>query len=346
MNCFSFPVAAPRVTRASAAGLALYMALAQLAPAARAADDDGLFATTNANPFIQIYSLPSPSMAAASGPGRWAWRVELDIANNALQENGDASERVVLDGETYRSSFSLSRTLSDEWSGTVTVPLVAHGGGFLDGLVRDWHDLFGLTNSRRDEFRDGSLNYEYGRDGGDAFRLAERSRGVGDVRLMLDRKVHTADPRRRMSVRAGLKLPTGSSEDLHGSGSTDVSLQWLGTDAATLAARRLTLAWMIGGLWLGDGEVLDGLRREFVAIGSLGVSRPVWGRVVARLQLDGHSSFYDTALRPLGARSVQLSFGASIALARAGRIDVALIENLFTDTTPDVVLHLAWRGAF
>jgi hypothetical protein len=41
-----------------------------------------------------------------------------------------------------------------------------------------------------------------------------------------------------------------------------------------------------------------------------------------------------------------LAFGGTVELARAGRIDIAMIENLSTDTTPDVTLHLGWRRHF
>lgn len=321
-------------------------ALLALPAAEPSTDDRGLFATTNQNPFIQIYSLPSPAMNAAPGMDRWAWGIELDVANGAIQDEPASSERLTLDGETYRTSLSLRRQVSARIVAGLSVPFVAHGGGFLDSFVRDWHDLFGLSNSRRDAFADNALDYSYTDDSGEAFHLNERSRGLGDVRLTLDYGLDTTDARRRMGWRAGLKLPTGASDELHGSGSIDVSMQLLATDAATLAAWNTTLAWMIGGMWLGEGEVLESLRRDLVAVGSIGLSRPLWRNLTVRLQLDGHSSFYDTDLEPLGAASVQLSFGGSILLAGAGRLDLVLVENLFTDTTPDLALHLAWRSGF
>jgi len=338
--------ACSRPPAAALHGTALYIAAALAFLHAEASPaDDGLFVTTDQNPFIHIYSLPSPALHTAPGHGRWAWRMELDVTNGAIRDDLPSGASVTLDGETYRSTFSLYHGLSERVTVGLGVPFVAHSGGFLDSFVRGWHDLFGLTNSRREEFEDDVLEYSY-RDGATLFHMSERSKGIGDVRLTLDRRLGEPEAPRRMSLRAGLKLPTGSSGELHGSGSTDASLQLLAEDEATLSAWNTTLAWMIGGLWLGEGEVLDGLRRDVVAVGSIGVSRPVWRKLSLRLQLDGHSSFYDSDLRPLGSSSVQLAFGGSVALTHAGRIDLAMIENLFTDTTPDLVLHFAWRGAF
>ncbi|MFU8822071.1 MAG: DUF3187 family protein [Gammaproteobacteria bacterium] len=309
--------------------------------------DQSLFSTSDGNPFIQIYSLPSPAAYPAPAPRRWAWRFGFDLASSSITEERPTGERIVMDGETYRTSISLDYGLSERLAIGIAVPLVAHSGGFLDGFVQDWHDLFSLSNERREDFEDDSLDYSYVENGVEMFGLRDRDRGLGDIRLTTDWDLQGApDATRSLVLRSGLKLPTGSSDTLRGSGSTDLSLQLLSTDRQTLDRWGMTLSWMIGGLWLGNGDVLAPLREDLVAIGSIGLSRPIWRRLSARLQLDGHSAFYDSELRPLGASSVQLTFGGSIELARARRIDFAMVQNLFTDTTPDLGIHLAWRGGY
>jgi hypothetical protein len=303
---------------------------------------EGMFATSDQSPFVQIYGLPSPTEASARGRGSRALAFRADVTSNSITEQR-AGERIVLDGETYRTVVEASYGLSDRLAVGVTLPFVAHTGGFLDSIIHEWHDSLGLSNTRREVFPPDALQYSYS-GGAGQFALLQRTRGIGDVRLTADWRLREGGAHgRSLAVRGGLKLPTGASESLHGSGSTDVSLQLLSIDRATLAAWRTTLDWMIGGLWLGDSDVLDGLRRDAVAIGSVGLSRPVWRALSLRLQLDGHTSFYDTPLRPIGAASVQLAFGGTVELARAGRLDIAVIENLATDTTPDVTLHLGWR---
>lgn len=315
--------------------------------AAACGQEQGLFATTDQSPFIQFYSLPSPAIRPAPGRGRWHWHFSFDVASNAIEDGDPAAEHIVLSGETYRTGISLDVGLSERLTAGLAVPLVAHSSGMLDGLVRDWHDLFGLSNERREAVSKRALSYAYTLPAGEQIALEKRARGLGDLRLTVD--WHLRAPRGdegSLVLRPGLKLPTGSSDALRGSGSTDLSLQLLSADPQTLSRWNMTLSWMAGGMWLGRADVLDGIRRDWVAIGSIGVSRPLWRRFVARLQLDGHSAIYDSGLRALGSGSIQVTFGGSIELAHASRLDIAMVENLFTDTTPDLGLHVSWRGTF
>jgi hypothetical protein len=327
-------------------GRALY--IAALCPfAAASADDRGLFRTTNQNPFVQIYTLPSPAPTPAPPPRSWTFSFAADIASNSILEQNTALDRVVLDGETYRTTLSIAYGVSERLTAELILPYVAHSGGFMDSLIEDWHDLWGLSNDRRDDFDSNSLDFSYAEAGEDRFALRDRDRDLGDIRLSAEWRLRDADEAQRsLAIRGGLKLPTGSADALTGSGGTDLSLQLLSTDNATLSAWNVTLAWMIGGLWLGEGDVLEDMRRDAVAIGSVGLSRPVWRNLTARLQLDGHSAFYDSRLAPIGSGGLQLTFGGSIDLARGGRIDIAMMQNLATDAIPDLGLHLAWREAF
>lgn len=331
---------APRIV---ANGILYIAACALPWSGAAAAEDRSLFATWDQNPFIQVHYLPGAQQLPALGRGQWHAQVGYDLASNASDETRPSGDRLVLDGESHRTHLELSHGLGERLSLTLAVPFVAHTGGFLDGFIQEWHSLLGLSNRRRKAFDDDELAFAFLPAEGPGFAVAERSRGIGDLRLSADWRLRPATAESRsLSLRGGIKLPTGDSATLLGSGSTDFSLQVLSTDEVTLSRWGMTLGWMLGGLWLGPGEVLDDLRRDLVVFGSAGVSRPVSRRLGVRLQFDAHTPFYDSRLRALGSSSVQASIGGSLDLAH-GRLDLALTENLFTDTTPDVGLHLAWR---
>lgn len=330
------------------AGPGSYLLLLALAPAQPALPSDAaLFDTTNGNPFIAIYSLPSPAETPRIRPGATSLQLGFDLSNSSRLEQNPAGERLTLDGETYRVTALLYHRLSPRWSLGVALPLLRHSGGFLDGFIRSWHELFGLSNNRRDVFDDDQLDFSYSAPNDESFLLRRGDWGLGDARLLADWELRShAGQGRSLLLRGGLKLPSGSSSRLRGSGGTDLSLQLLSTDGETLSAWGMTLAWMVGGLWLGDSDVLDGIRRDAVAIGAVGVSRPLWRNLSGRVQLDGHTAFYDSGLNALGSGSIQLSVGASIALKHAGRLDFAMKQNLFTDATPDFGIHLGWRNVF
>ncbi len=300
------------------------------------------FVTTNQNPFIQVFHLPWSSEPVRPVAGEWTLGWTVDVANGSISEElGD--RRVVIDGETWRTSLAFSRGLSPRLEAGIIIPLVSHQSGIFDGFIRDWHDSFGLTNSRRDQFRDYTLDYRYTEAGDARVEVVSASSGIGDIRLTTAWRLDAeTGGDRHLSLRAGVKLPTGSASRLHGSGSVDLSLQLHAIDERTLSFAGTTLSWMIGAMRLGQGDVLDDLRRDHVAIGSIGIARPVWRNLLLKVQLDAHSPIYDSDLEILGARALQLVVGGAIRLPR-GVIDIGLVENVVTDPTPDFGIHFAWH---
>lgn len=301
------------------------------------------FLTSNQNPFIQIYSVPPAQDAQLTGTGAWRIALQLDLTNNSIAED-DPAESIVLDGETYRSTLWLSYGVSDELEVGLAIPYVMQRQGVFDHFIEQWHDTFGLTNSKRTDFEENQLNYAYA--GADlSLQVDKPAEGLGDIRLTLGFPIYKNNAEQSaLAVHAGLKLPSGDAAKLLGSGGTDLALQLSATDGALLANWKSTLFWSVGVLRLGSGEVLETIRRDYVAIGSVGLSRPMTERIALKLQLDGQTSFYDSDLDALGSDAVQLIVGGQIALPGDSSLDLGLVENLFTDATPDLVFHLAWRA--
>jgi hypothetical protein len=265
------------------------------------------------------------------------------LTSNSIAENG-TDESIVIDGETYRTTLWIKYGLTERLEAGLIVPYVMQRRGVFDNFIEDWHDTFGLSNRKRTVFEDRQLNFSY--SGDDASQqLSVPTEGLGDVRLTLGYPVYGNDQAdRRIVLRAGLKLPSGDATRLTGSGGTDLALQLDATDAAALAGWNTALFWSAGVLRLGSGEVLEAIRRDYVALGTVAVARPLTEKVALKLQLDGHSSFYDSGLAGLGSSAVQLTVGGQIDLSRGSSLDLGLVENLFTDTTPDLVFHFALRS--
>ncbi len=299
------------------------------------------FLNANRNPFIQVYDPPAPGAAHPVGAGGWRADFQLDLTSNSIGE-GDGAETIVLDGETYRAAVTLAYGLSERVEAGIVIPYVMHRRGVFDHFIEQWHDTFGLSNRKRTAFARDQLEYSYA--GTEASqRLEEPAEGLGDIRLFLGFPLALGGEGRDIALHASLKLPSGDAAKLLGSGGGDLALQLSARDDRLLRGWDTTLFWSAGLLRLGAGEVLEPIRRDYVAIGSLGLGRPLTRNLSLKLQLDGHTSFYDSELAALGSNTVQLTVGGQIDLPGRGSIDLGLVENLFTDTTPDLVFHMAWR---
>lgn len=325
---------------------ALYLLALLLPPDGAALAEPVLFDVNNQHPLVQLHAPPAPGERTPLPPGDWRWDLGLRLNNNAIQEGDAAAERIVLDGETYRTALTVSRGLRAGLAVTATVPLVAHSGGFMDSFIIDWHDLWGLSNERRKDFENNQLDFSYVRDNFELVALRESARGIGDVRLDVDWHLRAAGAgQRSLVLRGGVKLPTGSSDRLLGSGGTDFSLQLLSSDHRSLEAWNVSLAWSLGALWLGESDVLDSIREDLVGIASAGFRWRMTQRFEAGMQVDMHTAMYDSDLRALGRGGVQLTTGFGVRLRGGSLVELAMIQNLRTDTTPDFGLYLGWRSA-
>jgi len=319
--------------------------VAVLALAAAAATPAEPFATRNQSPLARLYGLPAAAPAVLLAPDRREVVARLDIANNFTRRTV-GGETIWLDGETYELTLALRggaawRGRRAEWG--VELPLVAHSGGFLDDAIDDWHETLGFRDGGRSNVASDVLRYSYERDGVELLRVDRAGSGLGDLRLTAGLALD-ADPAHPVALRAALKLPTGDSDRLFGSGGADVAL-WL------VAARGLGDHWRadgaLGGALLMRGDVLPALQRRAGAFGHLGLSYRIVDDLRFRIQLDGHTALYaDSALPQLDKSALQIVLGWQWRPSRRVAFDLALAEDLVDFASPDVSVHLQVHAGF
>lgn len=286
------------------------------------------------NPFLQIYGLPAFQTAAIAGPGGFVLGMSFDITNDADDTESD-TEQLIIDGETTTLALSVRRRVHERLELGVDLPYVRHSGGSLDGLIKDWHDIFGLSNSRREGPED-QLRHSYISDGTTLVGLDSPVSGIGDVQLS------AAVPFSRVTVRASVKLPTGDPDKLTGSGAADFSLGVYGSRVYTFSERDLSLSGFVGALALGDGDVLPELQRSFVPYGGLAVRWQATDRFGLATQLSVQGSYFDTDFDDIGGNTLQLGFGADY---RTGNFlwRFAFAEDLNAQATADFAMQLSVR---
>ncbi|AJE02325.1 DUF3187 family protein [Geobacter pickeringii] len=307
------------------------------------------FRTVNMSPVVQIFGLPAIGTARLLPKGGGEASLVFDAANNFAIDQTQR-EQVVLDGETYRLALGLRYGIAKGIEGGIEVPFIFHSGGELDGFVEWFHSSFGFDTGGRDQVPEGRLLYTYSRDGVQQFRVDHPNGGIGDIRLTTGIRLYddeSAAPR-ALALRAALKLPTGNSGKLRGSGSVDGSLWLTGSDDYRLGGwGHATIFAAAGGMVMSKGDVLKDQQKSVAAFGSLGAGWSPFDWFALKVQTNWHSSLYrGSTLRELDFDTLQIIGGGTIAFPTGTALDLGVSEDLNVKTSPDVVFHLALTQRF
>jgi hypothetical protein len=306
------------------------------------------FYTQNQSPVIQIFGLPSIG-APLLVPARKAdLRLIIDVANNFFQ-NDNQRESVVLDGQSTRISLDARYGISKNFEVGLVIPYIIEGGGFTDGFLDWYHSTFGFTPSGRDQAPKNRLLYQYQKDQQVLLNVNKSSHGIGDIQLMGGLQLYQSavKPSRAISLRTSLKLPTGDSQQLHGSGSTDLALWITAGEDFQPGIGHMSVFGAGGVMGMTDGDVLKDQQRNLVGFGALGVGWSPAHWIAFKLQANGHSSFYkNSELKELNGSSAQLTIGGTLAFSKNINLDIGVTENILNRSSPDVVFHLDLRSRF
>jgi len=255
----------------------------------------------------------------------------------------------MLDGETYDFTLSLRYGIAKDLELGMEIPYLVNSGGFLDGFIEGFHDLFGLPQGSRKSYLRNRLLYQYTRNGETKAQVNNGSSGIGDIRLTGAWQLYggNAESSRAVALHAAVKLPTGNGNRLFGSGSTDFSLWLTASNDFRLPLGHLTLYGAGGGMVMTDGDVLEDQQRNLAAFGSLVIGWSPVGWLALKVQADGHTSIYTgSSLKEVNSGSVQITGGGTIGLTKNTFLDIGVSEDLVVNTAPDVVFHLALRSRF
>jgi len=336
MRCRMFPV--------------LVILLAVLCPRGEArAMEITPFATFNQSPLAQIYGLPAAEGSMIVPFGHLTARLSLDMASNfTISQNG--SETIALDGETYRTTLALRYGLRDGVEIGMDIPTVDEGGGFLDNSIIAFHDFFKIDQNGRDTERRNRLRFRYEDRNGERFSIMRPNGGIGDIRLLGGVQLYHngKESPQAVALRASLKLPTGDSGSLHGSGSTDFAFWLSATDAHKLQVGHWSLFGAVGAMITSTGDVLPDKQRHLAGFGNMGIGwSPLWW-LAFKTQLNWNTPMYkQSSLKELSVTSVQWIVGQTITFSPRIALDLGVSEDLLVNSTsPDFGINMALRMFF
>lgn len=305
------------------------------------------FYTFDQSPLVQVHGLPPIDNARLVSVGRVEGIVSADVASNfAIDSNN--TERITLDGETYRFVLAARYGIAKGFECGIDIPYVVHSGGFLDGFIEGFHSFFGFPGGGRENAPRNRLLYEYAVNGSDRVNRSDSVSGLGDIRISGAMQLYGKEDEAAVALRASLKLPTGDSGRLLGSGSTDFAL-WLtaSEDCKLPALGHLTGFGAIGGMVMSAGDILKGQQRDLAGFGSLGIGWSPLSWLALKVQANGHTSLYqNSSLREINRSSLQLVSGGTLGVGKNTMLDIGVSEDVIVETSPDVVFTLTMRTLF
>lgn len=318
----------PRIIPALAAAAFLVLA----GPASRA---DEFFPTRDENPLLRGFYLPLPSDARRDAAPTFTAAFTISNTVNAQRR---AAESLLVDGESDTLRLTLDGVATSGWRYRLTVPVIRDSGGFLDGVIDSWHQLFGLPRGERPFYPKRQIDYAYVRGGVGAItvRLDRPQTSLGDVAAEAG-WFAVDDEARTLSFWGGVEAPTGSTSRLTGDGAWDTAL-WVHL------ARRYP-GWQLGaeaGILQTSGDrIFAGEAHRSAAFARLAATRRIDDRWSLRAQVDGQSGrVSDTELRFLGP-SLQLTLGAAYRTRGRWRLEWGFAEDAAVNTAPDIGFFIA-----
>lgn len=297
------------------------------------------FATRDQNLFNLIHGQPLPGNAKLNNKKQSLWSSSL-VITNTLNIEDNPYENIYLDYEAYRFNLSYQYGINEDWNFKIDIPLIHQSGGVFDSAIDDWHEFFGLPRADRPLVRHNQYDIQYSYQPQTLVDLNEANTTPGDIQLAVARSIIESKGT-DMSLWASLKLPTGDKNKLTGNGATDFSA-WLALN------RRLAKNWLInlnaGAVVLGSGNYKNIPLSDHVLYGHAMLGWLFTDDINIKLQLQGHTSYYDQSRLKILGNTYFLTFGGNITIDQCNQLELAFSEDIKVDASPDASFIISWRS--
>jgi hypothetical protein len=293
-------------------------------------------------PLTGFFGIPDSTEGSLLVPaGASRWDLLLQTSSHSIFDV-EPGETVLFDGETTRLELSYRRGMGERWEVGVELPYIWHESGGLDQVVSSWHDWTGLPGGFRETRAKDQLEFIYQDPTGTVVDFDANANGPGDLRLIAGYKPFPGQ-HPGFAIRVGLKLPTGDSEKLLGSGGTDLSLGIAGDRADSVGVAGLSTFYRLSAVFVSKPDVLGSRYREVMGYASFGLGYALGSSVDLRVQGAIRTAAYDSEVEVLGDPSGTVNFGAIFRLSDRTRLAVGVGEDVLVRSAPDVTFQVSLR---
>jgi hypothetical protein len=242
------------VKKLPAALLLTLLGLVSAMPAANAEDGQlyGLLRSRDLTPFGFLRLDMRPAHAVSIRPGSWAIETEVGYQNTwalspevekyltALESRGrrdlGAEELQAirdLPGENYLVDMELALLdvtfhykFSEVWTAYLIASGVSYQGGFLDGVIEEFHDTFGFSSFGRPAVTRNQVNLIYDLKSARYASLGNPTDGGAlDPTIGLRHTGWTLPGKWHLATEVAIKVPVAGRRDLLSTGRTDYGMQ-------------------------------------------------------------------------------------------------------------------------
>lgn len=316
-------------------------------------------------PTVLVMSfMPRPAMSLE--PGSWAFELNYSASNNFqvsesvqdyLERRGGprrpldqndvdvilnelSGDRFYVDGEFELVDLGIHFGLTPRLDVSLRLSYLAYGGGYLDSIIHESHELFDFAHSGRQHIAPNRFQMVFALNGGSLVLLDRpTARGFTDPVLSVAYTSPRLHAGWKLSLEAGVKLPLGDEEEFLSTGGTDWGFQ--------LTAQR---RWRRRAVVINVGLVRPGAFEESRTFDppelpsvNLAYLRRLGQRTTGVLQMHFSENIFrevtDSALS-------ELEFQITIGVKReslGGVVAFGVTENIFHyDNTPDFAVHASY----
>lgn len=252
----------------------------------------------------------------------------------------NTNESIYLDYEAYRFNLSYQYGLNENWNLKLDIPVFYQSSGFFDTAIDDWHKFFGLPRGKRPIVDHNQYRITYDYQTQSLLNLDEPGTSLGDLQIAIARAL-TENNNTTMSLWASLKLPSGDENKLSSNGTTDISA-WIALN------QQLSEHWLInanaGAVVLGKNDYKNIPLSDYALYGHIMLGWLLTDDINIKVQLQGHTSYYDQSSLKILGDAYFLIFGAAIKINQCQQLDFAISEDIKIDASPDASLIINWRS--
>lgn len=188
------------------------------------ADGFGPFPVRNFQPFQLLFLGMFGDRATVVGKGAFDVRVELAETSTVFNEQtSDVTARVKV--EQLRTGLYLRYGLLDRLEVGLEIPLLYRYRGFLEGVINATERATTGLSPARSALKGTGFAFNLSRDGQTLFAGGDGDLGLGDITLISKYEILRQSAQiPTVSLRLAVKVPSGDSSKVFGSGHADVGL--------------------------------------------------------------------------------------------------------------------------